>query len=239
MYIILSIYVILLADKAKFDKLIALRNNILEPQILNLLSNSVHPLFDGDLLPIGVCFFIKENLVVTAERNLSENQTEIICRINGENVILNVSKRCKKYDIAFLTSVNSYPFLKLSIDAPPRGTKAVVAAYQIGIQEDLDDSFGDISFGVSDATIVKVSKHHVVYSAVTFNGDSGAAVTLNHGEVVAIHLEGVNQAKERYRKSKDLEERLDEVENSVDLLVRSLSNGSVGLLSTVIIELMK
>ena len=65
--------------------------------------------------------------------------------------------------------------------------------------EDLNDSFS----GILDATIVKVSDRHVLYSSNSFSGDSGGTLTLNGGNVLAVHLEGVNEAKERVSRKKE------------------------------------
>jgi hypothetical protein len=95
----------------------------------------------------------------------------------------------------------------------------------------LSAQLGDVllgdKFAVMPATIYKVSDNHVVYSSSCFSGESGGAVVFGPtGKVFALHLETVNQANERLRKE---EITLAEVADSVNSIVRGMSQGFLGL----------
>lgn len=71
------------------------------------------------------------------------------------------------------------------------------------------------------------SKRLFLYQSNTYTGDSGAAVILADGVVVGVHREGVNAAKARTEQEDSLDERMAEVEHSVDSLVKNTSSGSI------------
>ena len=78
-----------------------------------------------------------------------------------------------------------------------------------------------------------LSRHgnHLVYtSPYAAPGDSGGALLLEDGRVVGIHVEGINNLKERFRRKKEVEDRLTAVEMSIDAAIASISQGSVALL---------
>ena len=75
----------------------------------------------------------------------------------------------------------------------------------------------------------------MVFQSTTFAGDSGAALTLMNGNVIGFHVEGINQARERIRGKKDFQERLDEVESSIDGLIAGTAHGCIGLLAHVVL----
>jgi hypothetical protein len=103
--------------------------------------------------------------------------------------------------------------------------------------EDLKENHFSLSLGLMKATITKVSKNHIVYQLVTYAGDSGAAVAINGGHVVAIHVDGVNEAKERIRHKIDVEDRLEAAEASIDALISdvTVAQGCIKLSSHVLI----
>ena len=48
---------------------------------------------------------------------------------------------------------------------------------------------------------------------------------------MGMHVEGINNLKERYRRKKDVEDRLNDVEESIDAAIARVSQGSVALLA--------
>jgi hypothetical protein len=204
-------------------------NHVVESNVQTSLENSVFLLYENGV-PIGTCFFVSPKILLTANHNLEIGQSEIECLIDGKQSTLKVLYRDLNYDFAvLLSSIPHQHHLTISKDSVLPGSKAVFVSYNVGINEDLDASFNG-SFSVTSAIIVKKSPHHVVYQGFGFAGDSGSALTLIDGKVIAIHLEGINQAKERLRGKNDFDNRLNAVEESVDGLTKNLAQGSIGLL---------
>lgn len=86
--------------------------------------------------------------------------------------------------------------------------------------------------GFTKATTIVLSEHerHLFYHCPTFAGDSGAALIVENGRLVGIHQEGINQLRARLERE-EVEDRLKEVEGSVDQILRGgLSQGSMALL---------
>ena len=51
------------------------------------------------------------------------------------------------------------------------------------------------------------AKKHIVYQCPTFTGDCGSALVMYDGKVLGLHVEGVNQLKERIVQAKSTNER--------------------------------
>ena len=45
---------------------------------------------------------------------------------------------------------------------------------------------------------------------------------MEDGHIIGIHVEGINNLKERYRQKKDVEDRLSAVEESIDAAIASV-----------------
>lgn len=65
----------------------------------------------------------------------------------------------------------------------------------------------------------------------------GGAVIISNGEIIGMHVETVNQARERLGRSNTVSNRLDDVEQSVDSLIRGLSSGSIGVKAVLFSQL--
>lgn len=85
--------------------------------------------------------------------------------------------------------------------------------------------------GPSQGHVTKLSRRRdfVLYQSSSFSGDSGSAVILANGQVIGVHREGVNAAKERLRRFHDTNERLSAIESSLDSLIASTSNGCIAV----------
>jgi len=84
----------------------------------------------------------------------------------------------------------------------------------------------DVSFCVCPAALLKVSKHHLLYSSSLFSGDSGGAVLLSRdGSLRGVHQESVNQASDELRRGATPAEMV----KSINSLINGLSSGFIGL----------
>ena len=72
--------------------------------------------------------------------------------------------------------------------------------------------------------------HNFLYDAPPFDGDSGGAIVVARtGEVIGLHKELVNAARELLEHKATVGERLNRVEVSVQSLIRGSSFGCVGV----------
>lgn len=91
--------------------------------------------------------------------------------------------------------------------------------------------------GVMVGQVSATSAHHVLLQQPTFSGGSGAAVMLLDDKLVAMNVEGVNEARERFKHDAvsasdvGLRERMDAVKKSVASLVANTRAGSLGVLA--------
>ncbi len=83
-------------------------------------------------------------------------------------------------------------------------------------------------------TVMRISRrgHHMVYECNSWPGDSGASLALYDGEVVGMHQDGVNSIKEIVERKRTFQERMTEVEESLESAARSVAQGAVALLAT-------
>ena len=81
-------------------------------------------------------------------------------------------------------------------------------------------------------TRLSANRRHILYNCDCWPGDSGAAVILYQGKVAAMHQDGINHVKEIIRQKQDTQERLDALENSLQSIVESTSQGAIALLAT-------
>lgn len=88
-------------------------------------------------------------------------------------------------------------FLEISMERLKLGRQCILAAFQIRIQQDLQELDPDLSAGILKGDIAKLYPSHFVYQCPSFDGDSGGAVVSKNGKTVGIHQETVVQAKER------------------------------------------
>jgi len=114
------------------------------------------------------------------------------------------------------------------------GRQLALCAFQLGIHQELHE-WSSSSVGVMPATGVKLSRqeHHLMYSSDTWPGDSGGALVMHNGELVGLHLMGVNALKEKLERLQDLEERVTAVEESLESAARSVASGCIALLASV------
>ena len=74
--------------------------------------------------------------------------------------------------------------------------------------------------------------NHLVYSSPSGDtGNSGGALLRKDGEVVGMHVAGINSIQERLRHKTDFSERLNAVEASIDAAISRVSQGNLALLA--------
>ena len=223
-------------------------DNILGENVYERLTSAVCFFRDEEEKPIGAGFAVSETVVFSVEHNFFEPAVgkEITCHFGKPNqhIIrrLVISKADSRLDYCVLHTVageSPLPaFLEVSLSPLKPGKQCILAAFQIGIQNDLKDLDPDLSIGVFRGEISKLYPRHFVYQCPSFACDSGGAVVLKDGRVIGIHQETVNQARERIQHgvALDMNLRLESIEASIDELTRSLSSGSIGLQLTAIPE---
>ena len=199
--------------------------------------------------PVGVGVFYGNGTAATADHNLRAGTgvgSVVFGMLHsgswrGRPFSLTVSTRDAMLDLATLRCCpgpRPTAYLECIADGSfdsLQGQTFALCAFQTAIHEELEVEFGsDLTMGVMQAVGIKVSYHghHMVFSSLSFSGDSGAALLLYDGQLVGIHTGIVNELKERMRTSTDFGERLSEAENSLAELVRGVAQGCVAVLAT-------
>ena len=223
-------------------------DKILVKGVYEKLTGAVCFFQDDGNRPIGAGFAVSETLVFSVERNFVEPVVgkEITCYFGkpSQHLIrrLLISAVDSRLDYCILNTVPGEAplpnFLEISIAPLKPGKQCILAAFQIGLLNDLKDLNPNLSVGVFTGVISKLYPHHFVYQCPSFAGVGGGGVVLKDGRVIGIHQETVIQARERiqHRANLDEDSRLESVEASVDELLRSLSSASIGLQLSAIPE---
>ena len=223
-------------------------DNILGRGVYEKLTGAVCFFSDKENKPIGAGFAISETTVYTVAHNFPESTVgmEMSCHFGKPNQHLvrrlRISEVDHRLDYCVLRTLSGEAtlpnFLEISTAPLQSGRNCILAAFQIGIQDDLKDLDPDLSVGIFKGEISKLYPRHFAFQCPSFAGDSGGAVVLRNGKVIGIHQETVIQARERIQHGEDLgtDTRLGSVEASIDELLRSLSSGSIGLQLSAIPE---
>ena len=148
---------------------------------------------------------------------------------------LQVVKLDGHLDYCILEIIGEHTFTEwLETDVSPNltlTTPVFLAAYQIGIQERLDEYEMGVTLGITSGSIVRRGNRHVVHSCASFKGDSGGAIVISNGKVIGLHVAAVNEAKDLLDvTSVDF----GSVADSINQLCDAQSSGSVALLVSAI-----
>ena len=142
------------------------------------------------------------------------------------------------YAILHVVKPRAYPHFLTCYTGPlggvTGGAALALCAFQQTIQEDLDEQFSS-GLGVMSANGVRLSPHarHLLYSCITYAGDSGGALLMHDGELVGVHLDFVNALREGLARKASVDERLSGVEGSLAALVARAGQGTcVALLAS-------
>lgn len=195
---------------------------------------------ENNSVPVGVAFFVTPNIAITCGHNLrNKNIRDVVYLQDGKGLILQLQVDYIDIDLDFsllkFNGVRAKHFTMID-STPTLGTQFIVAGYNLGISEELVVDAFTLDVGIMQGTVVKVSRNHFLYQSMTFGGDSGSALTLVGGNVIGIHLAGINEARERIDRLSTIKERLNEVEHSVDSLIKGTAQGCLGLLAGVIMK---
>lgn len=229
--------------------------NILGPGVYEKLTASVFFLRDAKGTAIGTGYILSSDIALTVAHNFPDGTAE------GTEVLgcfgrPHQNKTCEfrvdlidfNFDVCVLARHGGEPFsvfLNPSLESLVPGKECILAAFQIGLQEDLNDLDTQHSVGIFRGNISKAHPRHFVYDCPTFAGDSGGAIIFYNGNAFGVHVETVNQARERRRlqslednkSTKNIVAHLEEVEASVDSLISSLSSGALGIsVSSILAE---
>jgi Trypsin-like peptidase domain len=211
---------------------------ILPPRHLVPVKQSSILLLESDGTPSGVGFFVSPNTVITANHNLktypsSASSVNVKLFTSTGRLVsgnLSVKVRHADLDLAVLIFAGTHhSHLTIINDASTIGEKRLaVTSFALAMTSELADiHFDGDGFAVLSAQMYRISKSHIVYSSNLFSGDSGGAVVFSKdGEVVALHLETVNQANEELSHGSY---SLEDVADSVNSIVRGFSQGFLGL----------
>jgi len=209
--------------------------------------------------PIGTGFFVSPTVAVSAGHIFSEHMILAKAVVSAKLVPLvvgfgpsvgkaatltlklrkNFLVETVKVDLAVLDIVGaSRPcHLKLA-DQFPASILRPVTLFSFAIE--FHESVSEIDLGIScfegKVTHISKSRKYVAISADAFGGASGGAFVLNSSlEVLAMHLEHVNQARE-YQGNVlvDRDDALDEMEKSLKSVIANVSSGLLALTSSEI-----
>lgn len=200
-------------------------------------------------LGIGVGVFVTPNRAVTANHNLGDAVVgSSIYGVIPKSVFVEspvplrfrVEERNMEFDYAVLSIGDQHAHLSVYTgDANVLKCKRLaMCAFQFAIEGDLPE-FTPSSLGVMPAQGVKLSAHSdfLVYTSETWPGDSGGALVMRAGELVGLHIDGVNHLKElSHQSDDDLEVRVTSLESSLRSAIKSVSHGCVAVLARKFME---
>jgi hypothetical protein len=143
--------------------------------------------------------------------------------------------RDSELDFAILKSSNPRAFIPPWTGNPVnlRGAcNLVLASFRIGIDAYQPMFQKELGFCPVNCITLSHSRRHLFYSCPTFAGDSGAALVIEDGCLVGIHIETINALREQIDRKKLIKDRLSSVEESLDnILAAGLAQGCSALLA--------
>ncbi|KAE8900202.1 hypothetical protein PF003_g15390 [Phytophthora fragariae] len=186
---------------------------------------------------VGICVFFSATLAVTGDHNLTEQDTvgsSVTLALKEEMANVEVVARNAELDFAILKSSEPRSFIAPwngSADDLESRCDPVLASFRLGIGEFQASYKGKLGFAPAACIAISSLRRHIIFSCPTYAVDSGAALLVKDGCLVGIHLETINALREEMDRKKVIKDRLNDVEESLDNLVRSgLAQGCSGLL---------
>ena len=223
-----------LRDEVRYDIPPARRGKV-EGSILAVLRGA-------DEAEAGVAFFISSTTALTVAHNLLSagsrrgHLKKVTCARPSDGARFT-------FDVAALDADLDFAVLRLRIGAPsvhfltvPRsigvaaGEKGVfLVACNIRMASEAP-AVASVGVAWHHARIVRFHPHNFLYDSPAFDGDSGGAIVVARtGEVIGLHKELVNAARELLEQKATIGERLNRAEVSVQSLIKGSSFGCVGV----------
>ncbi|RLN46839.1 hypothetical protein BBJ28_00017604 [Nothophytophthora sp. Chile5] len=192
---------------------------------------------DDDSAGIGMGVFFSPTLAVTCDHSLAQQHavgSSVSLALKEEMADVEVVARNSELDFAILQSSKPRAFIAPWSGSPDdleSRCDLVLASFRLGIDEYQAPYKGRPGFAPAACVAVSPHRRHIVHSCPTYAGDSGAALLVKDGCLVGTHLETINALREDLDHKKGIQNRLNDVEESLDNIVRSgLAQGCSGLL---------
>jgi len=225
--------------------------SILPRGVLDRLEDSVFFLTDdGNSTgkPIGVGFCIgNRQRAITAHHNF------ISPRVNskvqgffgaprlGQYLDMVITYESAPLDLVILRiehSSFSNRSLQVSNLIPTMRTICVLVAFQISpYKQSISDIETRYEVSVIRGFVERCHSYHFTYDTSCFSGETGGAVIILDGLVIGMHVETVNQARERLLRALTVKGRLDDVEQSVDSLVKRSASGCIAIKASLFYQM--
>ena len=191
---------------------------------------------------VGVGVFFKPGGAVTANHIFADTVQVgqllygVVHDLSGGQTLLElcITQRDAALDSAFLScpQYSSFYLRPFSGELSTlQSAGMALCTFKLAVEEELPEFVRSMAVMPAFGVDVGKRRHHLVYTSTTWAGDSGSALLLHDGELVGIHLAVVNSVRESLRLKTDFGERLDDLESSVNDLIRSIAQGCIALLS--------
>ena len=185
---------------------------------------------------VGVAFFVTPRYALTVCHNIFGCKTGTSVTLqNSENhsVATRVTHCDRTHDLAVLEPQDSGFRSEFLVTEQIGRNVAIEEFTLVTFGLSLEHLEGGVEFdpGVvyHVASILKTTAHHISYESSSFDGDSsGALVLRKNGHVVGMHISTVNRARE-LKRMKEVDDRLGDIEESVDTLIKSTANACLAL----------
>lgn len=224
-----------LRDEVRYDIPPARRTTI-EGSILAVLRGAAET-------EAGVAFFVSSTTALTVAHNLLSASGPRRGHLKVVTCVRPSDGARYTFDVAALDADLDFAVLRLRAGAPSAhfltvsrsigvaaGEKGVfLVTCNIRMAAEAPDA-GSVGVAWHHARVVRVHPHNFLYDSPPFDGDSGGAIVVARtGEVIGLHKELVNAARELLEHKATVGERLSRVEVSVKSLIKGSSFGCVGV----------
>lgn len=186
---------------------------------------------------VGMGVFFSATLAVTCDHNLTEQDTvgsSVSLALKDEIADVVVVARNAELDFAILKSSKPRSFVAPwngSTDDLESRCDLVLASFRLGIDEYQEPYKGKLGFAPAACIAISLHRRHIMFSCPIYAGDSGAALIVKDGCLVGIHQKTINALREEIDRKKVIKDRLNDVQESLDIFARSgLAQGCSGLL---------
>lgn len=188
--------------------------------------------------PCGVAFFVSATCALTAAHTLEDGLKRVTCVLpsNRGKLEFDVVARDGMLDFAVLKLRPGHPvsssFLKMPSPGDPPAS-GEVSVFLVTCHFAMTAEATNVNaLGISwhKARVIRYHDHHFMYDAQAFNGDAGGAIVVARtGEMLGLHQELINHARELIEQAEGLDEELDAMQVSIKSLIQGTSFGCLGL----------